>query len=483
LSHINAYLGKYVEEAIEYIFELKGICIGLWLITGMDTKPTRNSGHGSGDLLKRLGLNRPELRAWALYDWANSAVMTTIIAAVFPIYFYRVAGANLPEGVATQRFAAATFIAMFGLALLAPVLGPLADQSPIKKRLLGLFLSVGAITTAGMFFIHTGDWLLALLLFVIVEIAVAGTFVFYDSLLPHIAAHDEIDRVSTTGYALGYLGGGVILALNLAWISHPEWLGLPHGDNLSESEATLPSRLAFLSVSVWWVVFSIPLFLRIPEPSVAADRGNDVARSRLLQIRSTIVALGKHKQASLMLAAFLVYNEGIGTIIKMAAIYGAEIGLGTESMVRSILLVQFIGIPCTVLFGVLAGKFGAKPSIFLGLLVYFVIAILGYVMRTDFQFLLLAVLVGLVQGGTQALSRSLFASLIPKERSAQFFALFGLSEKLAGILGPALFVLVIELTGSSRNAIASVILFFVAGGLLLAKVDVAEGRAAVARTE
>jgi UMF1 family MFS transporter len=184
-----------------------------------------------------------------------------------------------------------------------------------------------------------------------------------------------------------------------------------------------------------------------------------------------------------MLAAFLVYNEGIGTIIKMAAIYGAEIGLGTESMVRSILLVQFIGIPCTVLFGVLAGKFGAKPSIFLGLLVYFVIAILGYVMRTDFQFLLLAVLVGLVQGGTQALSRSLFASLIPKERSAQFFALFGLSEKLAGILGPALFVLVIELTGSSRNAIASVILFFVAGGLLLAKVDVAEGRAAVARTD
>jgi UMF1 family MFS transporter len=230
-------------------------------------------------------------------------------------------------------------------------------------------------------------------------------------------------------------------------------------------------------------VFSVPLFLRIPEPSVAADRGNDVARSRLLQIRSTIVALGKYKQASLMLAAFLVYNEGIGTIIKMAAIYGAEIGLGTESMVRSILLVQFIGIPCTILFGVLAGKLGTKPSIFIGLLVYFVIAILGYVMRTDFQFLLLAVLVGLVQGGTQALSRSLFASLIPKQRSAQFFALFALSEKLAGILGPALFVLVIELTGSSRNAIASVILFFVAGGLLLAKVDVAEGRAAVARTE
>jgi UMF1 family MFS transporter len=433
--------------------------------------------------MSSLGLTRPELRAWALYDWANSAVMTTIIAAVFPIYFYRVAGAGLPEGVATKRFAFATLIAMIGLAFLAPILGPLADQFAIKKRLLAFFLCVGAVATAGMFVIHTGDWLLALVLLVIVEIAVAGTFVFYDSLLPHIAAQDEIDRVSTTGYALGYLGGGVLLALNLAWIAHPEWLGLPHGDNLSESEATLPSRLAFLSVSVWWVVFSIPLFFRIPEPSVTADRGNGLARIRFLQIRSTVVALGQYKQAALMLAAFLIYNEGIGTIIKMAAIYGAEIGLGTESMVRSILLVQFVGIPCTILFGVLAGTLGTKPSIFLGLLVYLLIAVLGYVMRTDSQFLLLAVLVGLVQGGTQALSRSLFASLIPRHRSTQFFALFALSEKLAGILGPALFVLVIELTGSSRNAIASVILFFIAGGLLLAKVDVAEGRAAVARVE
>jgi UMF1 family MFS transporter len=443
----------------------------------------RNSTQKLHDILKRLGLNRPELRAWALYDWANSAVMTTIVAAVFPIYFYRVAGADLPEGVATRRFAVATLIAMSALALLAPVLGPLADQSAIKKRLLGFFLSVGAIATAGMFFVHTGDWLLALVLFVIVELAVAGTFVFYDSLLPHIAAHDEIDRVSTTGYALGYLGGGALLALNLAWIAHPEWFGLPHGDDVSEAEATLPSRLAFLSVSIWWVAFSLPLFLRIPEPAIITNGEEGAAKSRFAQIRSTITALRQYKQAALMLAAFLVYNEGIGTIIKMAAIYGAEIGLGTESMVRSILIVQFVGIPCTILFGALAGKLGTKPSIFVGLSVYLIIAILGYVMQSDLQFLLLAVLVGLVQGGTQALSRSLFASLIPKHKSAQFFALFALSEKLAGVLGPALFVLVIELTGSSRNAIASVILFFIVGGLLLRHVDVAEGRAAVMLSE
>jgi UMF1 family MFS transporter len=409
--------------------------------------------------------------------------MTTIVAAVFPIYFYRVAGADLPEGVATQRFAVATLVAMVSLALLAPVLGPIADRLAIKKKLLGVFLSVGATAAAAMFFIHTGDWLLALTLFVIVELAVAGTFVFYDSLLPHIAEHDEIDRVSTTGYALGYLGGGVLLALNLAWIAHPAWFGMPYGDDITEAQVTLPSRLALLSVAVWWVAFSIPLFLRVPEPMLTPSGVENPVTIRLARTWSTITALKEYKQAALMLSAYLIYNEGIGTIIKMAAIYGAEIGLRTESMVRSILIVQFVGIPCTILFGVLSVRLGTKPSIYLGLAVYLIIAVLGYVMKNDAQFLLLAVLVGLVQGGTQALSRSLFASLIPKHKSAQFFALFALSEKLAGILGPALFVVVIELTGSSRHAIASVILFFIVGGLLLRQVDVVEGRAAVAVAE
>jgi UMF1 family MFS transporter len=429
----------------------------------------------------RLGLDRPELRAWALYDWANSAVVTTIVSAIFPIYFYRVAGAGLPEGVATQRFAIATLVAMVGLALLAPILGAIADRAAVKKKLLGIFLSVGVIATASLFFIHTGDWLLALAIFVIVEFSLAATFVFYDSLLPHIATPEEIDRVSTTGYAFGYLGGGVLLALNLAWIQYPAWFGLPDGDGLTEAQATLPSRLAFLSVAMWWTVFSIPLFLKIREPVIIATVSDGPRHSlgqTLMQLGSTLAALRNYRNAGLMLAAFLIYNEGIGTIIKMAAIYGAEIGLGTAAMVGSILLVQFVGIPCTILFGALAGKLGAKPSIFLGLIVYLGIAILGYLMRTDGQFLALAVLVGTVQGGTQALSRSLFASLIPKHKSTQFFALFALSEKLAGILGPGLFVVVIALTGSSRHAIVSVIAFFLIGALLLSRVDVAQGRAA-----
>ena len=450
------------------------------LSDGAAKRSRKNLFANYSGLIIRLGLGRPELRAWALYDWANSAVVTTIISAIFPIYFYRVAGAGLPDGVATQRFAIATLVAMVGLALLAPILGAVADRRAVKKKLLGIFLSIGVTATASMFFIHTGDWLLALAIFAIVEFSLAGTFVFYDSLLPHIAAHEEIDRVSTIGYALGYLGGGVLLALNLAWIQYPQWFGLPHGDGLTEAQATLPSRLAFLSVAVWWVVFSIPLFLKIHEPAVetvvAGPRQSH--GQTLMQLGSTLAALRNYRNAGLMLAAFLIYNEGIGTIIKMAAIYGAEIGLGTAAMVGSILLVQFVGIPCTILFGALAGKLGAKPSIFLGLIIYFGIAILGYVMRTDAQFLALAVLVGTVQGGTQALSRSLFASLIPTQKSTQFFALFALSEKLAGMLGPGLFVVVIALTGSSRHAIVSVIAFFIIGALLLSRVDVVQGRAA-----
>jgi UMF1 family MFS transporter len=368
------------------------------------------------------------------------------------------------------------------LALLAPVLGAAADLTAMKKKMLAVFISVGAPTTAAMFLIHEGDWLLALVLFVIVQLSVAGTFIFYDSLLPHIATHEEIDRVSTTGYALGYLGGGLLLAVNLAWIEFPHWFALPHGDRLTGAQATLPARLAFLSVAVWWVVFSIPLFLRVPEPKIRTADG-PVAIDRPLgrtfaQLRETLGMLRQYKQASLMLAAFLIYNEGIGTIIKMAAIYGAEIGLDEGAMIGSILLVQFVGIPCTVLFGALAGKIGAKPSIILGLMVYLGIAFLGYVLSSATQFLILALLVGMVQGGTQALSRSLFASLIPKQRSAEFFALFALSEKLAGVLGPGLFTLTIILTGSSRYAVASVIVFFIVGGLLLSRVDVAQGRRA-----
>ena len=369
---------------------------------------------------------------------------------------------------------------MIVIAVLAPILGALADFSAVKKRMIAVFLTMGVVSVAAMFFIQQGNWLLALTLFAIANFGANGSFVFYDALLPHIARDDEVDRVSTAGYALGYIGGGLLLALNLLWITKPEWFGLPSGDNLSPSEKTLPARLAFLSVAIWWALFSIPLFRRVPEPPVRLEsdesRGESPLKAAFVRLGETFRELKKFKNAFLMLLAFLIYNDGIGTIIRMAALYGAGIGLTDNDMIAAILLTQFIGVPFAFAFGALAGWIGAKRSIFLALIIYTGISVIGYYMKTAAHFLLLAVLVGMVQGGAQALSRSLFASLIPRQKAGEFFGFFAVVEKFAGIIGPLLFFVIIEASGSTRNAILSVIAFFVVGGILLTFVNVPEGQ-------
>ncbi|MFO0890718.1 MAG: MFS transporter [Isosphaeraceae bacterium] len=426
-----------------------------------------------------LGLDRPELRAWALYDWANSAMVCTIVTAVFPIYYSRVACADSPPEQASRRLAIATTVGMVLIALASPVLGAFADYMAVKKKLLGGFLVLGLASVAAMYFIHTGDWVLASVLFILANIGANGSFVFYDALLPHIARPEEIDRVSTAGYALGYLGGGLLLALNLAWLQRPEWFGLPSGPGLGEAQATLPARLAFLSVAVWWLIFSIPLFLRVPEPAALHPKGElhgiSPFRATLARLRDTSRDLRRYRQGFLMLLAFLIYNDGIGTIIRMATVYGTELKIEQGAMIASILIVQFVGIPFSFLFGALAGRLGAKRSILLGLVVYTGICLVGYFMTTALHFLALAVLVGMVQGGTQALSRSLFARLIPADKSGEYFGFFAVVEKFAGILGPASFAAINALTGSSRGAILGVIGFFAVGGFLLWQVDVEGG--------
>jgi UMF1 family MFS transporter len=431
-------------------------------------------------LLDRLGLGRPELRAWAMYDWAASAVQTTIMVAVFPIYFVKVAGAGVPAGGATQRLATINSIALLIIALVSPVLGAMSDYRGAKKGFTAGFMVLGIAACAGLFLVRSGDLDLASWLFILIMVGVAGSYVFYEALLPHIARPGEIDRVSTAGYAIGYLGGGVLLALNLAWIQMPGLFGLPSGPGLDEGEATLPARLAFLSVAVWWAMFSIPLFRRVAEPPrrIEPDErpGESPVRAAFVRLGETFAELRSYRQAFLMLLAFLIYNDGIQTIIKMATAYGTEIGIGQSALIGAILLVQFVGIPCTFLFGSVAGRIGAKRSLFLGLLAYTVISILGYYMTTATHFYILAGLVGVVQGGTQALSRSLFASMIPQHKSGEFFGFFSIFEKFAGIFGPLIFAATIAATGSSRNAILSVIGFFAVGAVLLALVKVEEGQ-------
>jgi UMF1 family MFS transporter len=427
-----------------------------------------------------MGLDRPELRAWAMYDWASSAMWTTIMVAVFPIYFVKVAGAGMAESGATQRLAIVNSLALVIIAVLSPILGAISDYRGNKKRMLALFMGLGVAAIVGMFFIERGDLDLASILFTLSLVGVTGSYVFYEALLPHVARAGEIDRVSTAGYALGYVGGGILLALNLAWIQRPDWFGLPSGPGLNEHQATLPVRLAFLSVAVWWLIFSLPLFRRVSEPRPGLEpderQGGNPVKVAFIRLAETFRSLRSYRHAFLMLLALLIYNDGIQTIIKMATAYGTELGIGQNALIGAILLVQFVGIPCSFLFGILATRIGAKRAIFLGLLAYTCISILGYFMTNATHFYILAGLVGMVQGGTQALSRSLFASMIPPHKSGEFFGFYSVFEKFAGIFGPLIFAGTIAATGSSRNAILSVIGFFAVGAAMLALVDVEEGQ-------
>ncbi len=415
--------------------------------------------------LERFGLHRPELRAWAMYDWANSAFYLVIVTAVFPIFYQQIAAVGLDEDTATFRFAMTTAAALGLVAITAPVLGALADFLGWRKRLMAGFVLLGVLVTACMYFIDQGDWVLATVLFGVGNFAVATSFVFYDSFLPHIAKGDEMDRVSTAGYALGYLGSGLLL---LAFLP-----------SIQESFAST-SRIAFVGVAVWWAVFSLPLFLRISEPrrQIEADEldARSAVRVSFQRLRETFQEIKTYRQAFQMLLAMLIYNDGIGTIIRMAGIYAVEREIPRKDVITAILVVQFVGIPFAFLFGALAGRFGAKRSILAALLVFTGVCVVAYNLETTRQFYLIAFMVGSVQGGAQALSRSLFASMIPKHKASEFFGFFSVFEKFAGIFGPLIFGWMILATGSTRGAILSVIAFFVVGGAILAFVDVEAGR-------
>jgi MFS transporter, UMF1 family len=414
-----------------------------------------------------------------MYDWANSAYQTTIIAAVFPIYYQKVAAAGQAETVAMSRFAWATTIAILIVAIIAPVLGAVADYVAIKKKLLAIFMGIGAAATAAMYWIQQGDWFFALTLFVIGNIGVAGSIVFYESLLPHLVGEGDLDRVSSAGYAIGYLGGGTLLAINLLMIQKPSLFGIP--------DTAMATRLSFASVAVWWVVFSIPLMLRVPEPPSRLEPDEHPGANALLvgarRLFETFHELRRYRDAFVFLLAFLLYNDGIQTMIRMATIYGTGIGLPESAMIAALLLTQFIGVPAAFGFGAIAQHIGAKTAVFVGLAIYVVITVLGYFMSTAAHFFALAILVGMVQGGTQALSRSLFASMIPRHKSSEFFAFFSVFERYAGVLGPAIFAFVVERSGSGRSAILAVAAFFIIGGIILTFVNVDEGRRAARAAE
>ncbi|MCK5390795.1 MAG: MFS transporter [Deltaproteobacteria bacterium] len=399
-----------------------------------------------------------------MYDWANSAFATTVMAAVLPVYYSQVAGADLPGNTATAYWGYTTAGALLITAFLAPIMGAIADYSGVKKKLLLTFAALGIFATALLYFVTTGDWLMASLFFIIGNIGFAISEVFYNSLLPHVAGPEKIDQVSTKGYALGYLGGGILLGINVLMIE-------------LMSDTLLATRLSFVTVSIWWAIFTIPILRNVTEPKVKENIGPHINpfTGGFKRIRATFNELRSYRQLFLFLVAFWIYNDGIGTIIKMAAIYGAEIGIDQTALIGALLMTQFVGIPFSFAFGRLAKYIGAKNSILLGLFVYTMISIGGYFMETALHFWILAFVVGTVQGGTQALSRSLFGSMLPKSKTGEFYGFYGMSSKFAGIVGPLVFAIVSQIAGSSRLSILSLIVFFIVGGFLLNRVDEKKG--------
>lgn len=425
-------------------------------------------------LLARVGLDRPELRAWAMYDWAKSAFETTIGVAVLPVYWSSVAAATLEGNTASAYWGYVNSAALLLVALLSPVLGAMADHLGAKKKFLAGFMIAGVLATAGLVFVGRGDWPLAAGLFIVGTVGVTASTVFNDSLLPSIAADHEVDRVSTAGYALGYFGGGVLLALNVVMLARPGLFGL-------SGETAM--GLVFLSVSVWWLLFSLPVLRTVPEPPHRREPGAaNPVRIGFRRLRKTFRDIRQYRQLFTFLLAYWLYIDGVHTIQKMAVVYGGSLDLPASTLVGAILLVQFIGVPATFAFGALAGKFGARNGLYLALAVYIGIAVFGFFITAPWHFWALAIVVGLVQGGAQALSRSLYATMTPRAKASEFFSFFSIFEKFGGVVGPALFGVVAMLTGTNRLAIVSLIVFFVAGVAILARVDLEEGRR-VARQE
>jgi len=425
------------------------------------------------NLLRRLGLERREQRAWALYDVANSAWMTTVMTTVFPPFFVALATtAGLADASARSRFAFASAISVILVGLTGPVMGAIADLRASKKRFLAAFIAIGVASCAALYFATSERWALALTIFVIGNVAVTSSLAFYNALLPAVAQPHEIDRVSMAGFGLGYLGGGLLLAANLAMISAPQRFGIADADSAI--------RLSFVSVAVWWALFSLPLLRRVREPAARVEPGEDASRGLLRvalgRLGETFRELRYHKDAGLMLLAFLVYNDAVNTIIKMGVIYGGEIGIPLSSMMMTLVVIQLVGVPFAFAFGLLADRIGAKRAILITLAVYSGISVYAFALQTATQFLVMGILVGTVQGAAQALARSLFATLIPHHKAGEMFGFFGVFDRFGGAIGSMIFAATLATIGTSRPAILSLIVFFALGAYLLSRVDVVRGR-------
>ncbi len=407
---------------------------------------------------------KKQIFSWALYDWANSAYSTTVMAGFFPIFFKKFWSDGADAIVTTARLGTAIAVSSLAIALLSPTLGVVADLKGFKKLFCLLFTAVGVISCAWMGFIPAGDWVSAMWAYGIAMMAFNASSVFYDSLLPYVAEPHQMDYASSLGYSMGYLGGGILFLVNVLMYLFPQKFGIP--------DAPTAIQISFLTVAVWWTLFSLPLARNVPEPNVVVNRDN-IWRLTLHSVRTLMRTLKKlmhEKNLLIFMISYWLYIDGVYTVMTMAVDYGLSIGFEAKDLIAALLITQFIGFPCAYYFGVVTRRWGTKLPILACIVMYSVTVILSTGMTQAWHFYVLAMVLGMFQGGVQSLSRSLFGRMIRKEESGEYFGLFNLVGRFASILGPVVVAVGVTVTGSSRWGMLGLLILFVSGGALLALV-------------
>jgi UMF1 family MFS transporter len=398
--------------------------------------------------------------SWALYDWANSAYVTIVMAGFFPVFFKQYWSAGAEVTASTAQLGLANSLSGLVMGMFAPVLGAIADRSGAKKKFLIFFAYFGSIMTLGLVSVQQGNWQMAATLYVLSVVGFSGSLIFYDALLPGVAGEKKIDYVSALGYALGYLGGGLLFAFTILMTLQPETFGI------GSKESAI--KISFILTGLWWALFTIPLILFVPEPECAmGKKSQSPVGDGLRQIYSTFREIRSMKNIFLFLLAYWFYIDGIDTIIRMAVDYGLSLGFEFTDLILALLITQFVGFPCALIYGKLGARIGPKKAIYGGLVVYLLVVIWAIMMTHKNEFYILAGAIGLVQGGVQALSRSFYARLIPQKKAGEFFGFYNMLGKFAVIIGPALLGIVGRLTHSPRLGIASIAVLFILGGIIL----------------
>ena len=399
--------------------------------------------------------------SWALYDWANSAFATTVMAGFFPIFFKSYWASDLSDAESTFAIGSVNSLVGLLIAFSAPVLGAFADAGDSKRKFLFSFAFLGIITTGYLFFIPDSSWKLAVIFYGLGVIGFSGANVFYDSLLVTVSKEEERNRTSALGFSLGYLGGGILFLLNVIMFLYPNWFGLE-----SQIDAVLWS---FMSVALWWFIFSLPIYLNVKEPtqSSSSKSANRVITEAFTSLLNTARSIKEYKSAVIFLLAYFLYMDGVDTIIRMATSYGSDIGLSATSMIQALLLTQFVGFPATLVFGYYADKFGYKYSLSFAIIVYIFVVLFSSQMDTALEFYVVACVVGLVQGGVQAISRSYYSTLIPTNKAAEFFGFYNFIGKSSVFIGPFMVSGIALVTGSPSYGILSLLILFIPGLILL----------------